>query len=90
MTMTIDAVYEAGKFRPMQPEDLANLNLAEGKQVTLTLDAESLPHILPPGPDPSRVAEIMAEIAALAVPRGEPDFGGRDHDQILYGPDGAR
>ncbi len=91
MTMTIDAVYEAGMFRPIQPGELADLDLAEGKQVKLTVDAANGTKTLPPGPDPSRVAEIMAEIAALAVPHGEPDFGGRDHDLILYGgPEGAR
>jgi len=38
MTMTIDAVYEAGRFRPVQPEELADLDLAEGKQVKLSLN----------------------------------------------------
>ncbi len=85
MTMTIDAVYEEGIFRPLE-----QMNLTEGRHVRLTVDAEDTTFALPPGPDPSLVAEIMAEIAALAVPHGEPDFGGRAHHQILYGPNGAR
>ena len=90
MTMTIDAVYEAGKFRPVQPEELASLDLAEGKQVKLTLDAEKLPQTLPSGPDPRRVAELLAEIAALPMEPGGKTFDGTDHDRILYGgPEGA-
>jgi|GEM_PF-979787 len=56
MTMTIDAVYEAGRFRPVQPDDLADLKLAEGKQVKLTVDAEASTLALPPGPNSSHVA----------------------------------
>ena len=86
MTMTIDAIYEAGVFRPLEQMDLT-----EGKQVKLTVADEDMALPLLSPPDPSRVAEIMTEIAALSVHRGEPDYGGRDHDLILYGgPEGAR
>ncbi len=90
MTMTIEAVYEAGRFRPVQPEELASLDLAEGKQVRLTLDAEKLPQTPTPGPDPRRVAELLAEIAAMPMEPGGKAFDGADHDRILYGgPEGA-
>ena len=86
MTMTIDAVYESGVFRPLKP-----MELPEGEQVKLTVNAPDLAELERRAPDPRRLAEIVAEIAALAVPHGEPDYGGRDHDKILYGgPDGAR
>ena len=91
MTMTIDAVYEAGQFRPTRPGELADLDLVEGKQVKLTVDADNPPGILPTTPNPSRINEIVADIAALSVRHGGPDYGGRDHDLILYGgPEGAR
>ena len=86
MTMTIDAVYEASAFRPLVP-----VELPEGKRVRLTINIGDGATNLLPEPDPSRVAEIMAEIAALAVRHGEPETASRDHDKILYGgPDGVR
>ena len=89
MTMTIDAVYEAGQFRPTHPGELADLDLVEGKQVKLTVDAENLPFV-PTAFDLNRINEIMAEIAALAVPKGKPETASTDHDRILYGgPEGA-
>jgi predicted DNA-binding antitoxin AbrB/MazE fold protein len=53
MTMTIDAVYEAGRFRPVQPEDLVDLDLREGKQVKLTVDAADTTFTSQSSPDPS-------------------------------------
>lgn len=85
MTMTIDAVYEAGVFRPLEP-----MELTEGRHVKLTVNAPDLAELERSAPDPRRLAEIVAEITALAVPHGEPDYGSRDHDLILYGgPNGA-
>jgi len=86
MTMTVQAVYEEGDLLRL----LSPLALKKGEQVEVTVNSPGLAELERAAPDPSRVAEIMAEIAALAVPHGEPDFGGRDHDQILYGPNGAR
>ena len=38
----------------------------------------------------TRAAEIMAEIAKLAVPQGKIEIASTDHDRILYGgPEGA-
>ena len=86
MTMTVQAVYEEGDLLRL----LSPLALKKGEQVEVTVNLASLAELERNAPDPSRVAEIMAEIAALAVRHGEPDFGGRDHDQILYGLDSAR
>ena len=86
MTMTIDAVYEAGVFRPLKP-----MKLPEGEQVKLTINSDLLAEMERNAPDPRHSHEIMVEIAKLAVTHGEPDYGGRDHDLILYGgPEGAR
>jgi len=86
MTTTVQAVYEEDDLLRL----LSPLALKKGDQVEVTVHTTTLAELERAAPDPSRVAEIMADIAALAVPRGEPDFGGRDHDQILYGSNGAR
>ncbi len=86
MTMTIDAVYESGVFRPLRP-----MELPEGEQVKLTINSDLLAEMERNAPDPRRAAEIMAEIAAMPVETGGQDFAGTDHDKILYGgPEGAR
>ena len=97
MTMTVEAVYESGIFRPLEQMDLM-----EGRHVKLKVDAEDVAPALPPGPDLNPVAEIMSEaqaqarleivlaIAALAVPHGRLENASRDHDKFLYGPEGAR
>lgn len=86
MTMTIDAIYEAGVFRPLVPTELP-----ESEHVRLTVNSADLAELERHAPDPRRLSEIVAEITALAVPRGEPEYGSRDYDQILYGgPEGAR
>ena len=86
MTTTVQAVYEEDDLLRL----LSPLALKKGDQVEVTVHTTTLAELERAAPDPSRVAEIMADIAALAMPRGEPDFGGRDHDQILYGSNGAR
>lgn len=97
MTMTIDAVYESGIFRPLEQMDLT-----EGRRVKLIVDAEDAATALPSGPEPSRAAEIMSEaeaqarmeivqaITALAVSHGRLETASRDHDKFLYGAEGAR
>ena len=87
MTTIIDAVYEAGVFRPLKPI----VELPEGEQVKLTINSDLLAEMERNAPDPRRAAEIMAEIAALPMETGGQDFAGTDHDKILYGgPEGAR
>ena len=97
MTMTIDAVYESGIFRPLE-----QMEMTEGRRVKLTVDAEDAALALPPGPDPSQAAEIMTEaetqarmeivqaITALAVSHGRLETASRDHDKFLYGAEGVR
>ncbi len=105
MTMTIDAVYEAGVFRPLEQMDLT-----EGRHVKLTVDAEEAAFALPLGPDASRATaltrepgnenetdaetqarlEIVQAITALAVSHGRVETASRDHDKFLYGSEGAR
>jgi predicted DNA-binding antitoxin AbrB/MazE fold protein len=74
MTKQIEAVYEQGIFRPLHP-----VTLSEGEVVEIILlkrlGAES----------GKRVAEILAEIAALPEEAPKDGFSGADHDAVLYG-----
>lgn len=94
--MTIDAVYEAGVFRPLE-----QMELSEGKHVKITVDAEDaalgLPTALVPnrGPEMTEAevqarCEIVQSIAALSVFHGRMETASQDHDKFLYGPDGAK
>lgn len=89
MTTIIDAVYEAGVFRPLKPI----VELPEGEQVRLTVDAEAKPFFNRTEMTEEEIQtrlEIIQQIAALAVPQGRMETASRDHDQFLYGPEGAR
>jgi predicted DNA-binding antitoxin AbrB/MazE fold protein len=73
MTKEIEAVYEHGMIRPLQP-----LELPEGARLDLIVVTHE-----PPKTN-GNAAEILAEIAALPL-EGSPDtFAGREHDSILY------
>ena len=88
MTSTIiDAIYERGILRLSRPIDLADGTRVE--VVVTTRPTEASPSIELPRPKRTP-AEIVAEIAALAVEHPVQEFSGRDHDKILYGEHGAR
>jgi predicted DNA-binding antitoxin AbrB/MazE fold protein len=72
MTQVVQAIYERGTLRLVEPVDLE-----EGTQVEVTISTET------PEPDRSP-SEILAEIAALPM-ESSGDISGRDHDRILYG-----
>ena len=79
MTTTVEAIYEQGVLRLIQP-----LSLAEGTRVDIIVMTRKSPA---EGRTP---AEILAAIAALPMEVGGEEFSGRDHDKILYGDTGAR
>ena len=85
MTTTLEAVYEAGIFRPLEP-----VELPEGEHVWIVKKQEE--GRTEPLSDEERQsrADIVAEISALAVRHGVEETSSRDHDKILYGPEGAR
>ncbi len=78
------------------------MDLTEGRYVKLTVDAEDAALASPSGSDPSHIAGIMSEaetqarmeivqaITALAVSHGRLETASRDHDQFLYGAEGAQ
>jgi len=80
MTTSITAVFEAGLLRPTTP-----LVLAEGTRVELIIISDERN-----GKHAGRTPAItLAEIAALPTAGGDPRTG-QDHDQVLYGEQGAQ
>ena len=79
MTTTVEAIYERGVLRLIQP-----LSLAEGTRVDVIVITQE------PTAEGRRPADILATIAALPMEDGGEEFSGRDHDKILYGDTGAR
>jgi hypothetical protein len=86
--MTIEQLYDQA-IKPLPATDrlrLATMILNEipSPPSELPIPAHPItPSKRPPG-------EILAEIAAMARSDGEPTQDGRGHDEILYGPAGAR
>ena len=79
MTTTVEAIYERGVLRLIQP-----LSLAEGTRVDVIVITQE------PTAEGRMPADILATIAALPREDGGEEFSGRDHDKILYGDTGAR
>jgi predicted DNA-binding antitoxin AbrB/MazE fold protein len=76
MTKEIEAVYEQGMIRPLQP-----LELPEGAR----LDVIVIIHEQPRANE--KTAEMLAEIAALPLDGSSDAFSGREHDSVLYPQD---
>ncbi|MGH2370203.1 MAG: antitoxin family protein [Chloroflexota bacterium] len=75
----MEAVYEGGVLRPMQP-----IPLADGTRVEVIVIAPEQ------ATQNARPASILAWIAALPVGSGGEPFSGRDHDRVLYGEESAQ
>ena len=73
MTKEIEAVYEQGMIRPLQP-----LELPEGARLDLIVITHEQPEAN------GKAAKILAEIAALPLEGSSDTFAGREHDSILY------
>jgi predicted DNA-binding antitoxin AbrB/MazE fold protein len=73
MTKEIEAIYEQGMIRPLQP-----LELPEGARLDLIVITHEEPKTN------GNTAEILAEIAALPLEGANDAFAGREHDSILY------
>ena len=78
MTATIEAIYEQGVLRLLQP-----LSLADGTRVEIIVITQELTA------EDRTPADILAAIAALPMEADGEEFSGRDHDKILYGDKGA-
>jgi len=73
MTKEIEAVYEQGMIRPLQP-----LELPEGARIDLIVITHEQPKTN------GNATKILAEIAALPLEGSSDAFAGREHDSILY------
>jgi len=73
MTKEIEAIYEQGVIRPLQP-----LELPEGARLDLIVITHEEPKTN------GNTAEMLAEIAALPLEGANDAFAGREHDSILY------
>ena len=73
MTKEIEAIYEHGMIRPLQP-----LELPEGARLDLIVITHEQPETN------GKAAKILAEIAALPLEGSSDTFAGREHDSILY------
>jgi predicted DNA-binding antitoxin AbrB/MazE fold protein len=74
MTKQIEAVYEKGVLRPLEP-----IQLPEGAHLdVIVITRDRQPHT---GQSP---AEILSKIAALPLEGASDEFSGKDHDSILY------
>ena len=73
MTKEIEAVYEQGMIRPLQP-----LELPEGARLDLIVITHEQPETN------GKAAKILAEIAALPLEGSTDTLAGREHDSILY------
>ena len=73
MTKEIEAVYEQGMIRPLEP-----LDLPEGARLDVIVITHEHPRAN------GNTAEMLAEIAALPLEASSDAFAGREHDSILY------
>lgn len=73
MTKEIEAVYEHGMIRPLEP-----LELPEGARLDVIVITHEQPETN------GDAAEALAEIAALPLEGSTDAFSGREHDSILY------
>jgi predicted DNA-binding antitoxin AbrB/MazE fold protein len=73
MTKQVEAVYEQGRLRPLEP-----LELPEGARLRVIL------LIGDDGSEQRTPAEVLSEIAALPREGAAEPFSGRAHDSVLY------
>ena len=73
MTKEIEAVYECGVIRPLEP-----LELPEGTRLDVTVNIHEKHNTN------GNAAQFLAEIAALPLEGPADSFSGREHDSILY------
>ena len=73
MTKEIEAVYEHGMIRPLEP-----LELPEGARLDVIVITHEQPKTN------GDAAEVLAEIAALPLEGSTDPFPGREHDSVLY------
>jgi predicted DNA-binding antitoxin AbrB/MazE fold protein len=84
MTQSIQAIYEQGVFRPLEPVELAEHERVSLTVAQLSLSGEAIQDEL----RDRRAAALhvaLDEAARLPIEGLNDGFSGSDHDQILYG-----
>ena len=94
MTKTLDAIYENGALRLLEPLELEN-----GARVKIALETEGNgshdvsqienSQVEAGQKSPEEILAFFQEIAALPIEGKMDAFSGSDHDKVLYGSDGA-
>ena len=74
MVRQVEAIYENGALRLLQPVDLK-----DGERVSVSIAVPS------PSPSGELVHEILTRISQLAECDPNDHFSGEDHDKVLYG-----
>lgn len=82
MTQLIQAIYENGVFRPLEP-----VHVGEHAQVSLTVEsaAETPTDAATLQRQREALARLRADMDALPSQAPHDGLGGADHDAILYG-----
>jgi predicted DNA-binding antitoxin AbrB/MazE fold protein len=89
MTYRVDAIYDTGVFKPLEP-----LTLLDQSRVTITVDVAVAQDALPTTDDEIRALvamqrqaarELSAKLASLPDLSPDDGFTSADHDRILYG-----
>jgi len=73
VTTQIEAIYQHGMIRPLQP-----LELPEVARLDVIVITDQQPRTN------GNAAQLLAEIAALPLEGSADAFAGREHDSILY------
>lgn len=74
MTKEIEAIYERGVLRPLEP-----LPLPEGSRLDVIIISRD-----GVGENGVAASTLLAEIAALPLEGKSDTFSGREHDSVLY------
>jgi predicted DNA-binding antitoxin AbrB/MazE fold protein len=72
MNRQIQAVYEQGVIRPLEP-----VEFDEGERLEIVLLEKK-------AKDKCNPAQVLAEIAKLPIESSSGEFSGADHDEVLY------
>ena len=84
MNQIIEAIFENGVFRPLQP-----VNLPENARVQVSVQDDKLAPLEIPAAELAKqqdgIRRMLEETAAFPSQSPPDGFSGRDHDKILYG-----
>jgi predicted DNA-binding antitoxin AbrB/MazE fold protein len=80
----IQAKFEHGVFRPLNPVDLVDQSVVS--LMVVTEDSPTTPLSETVARQRAALAAFLEEAKTLELPRHDDGLTNRDHDQIIYGP----